>query len=211
MPATVKRKSATTSRSRGKTTSARAKTKIKVKAKAKTRIKTKPSQRPSLTEEQQKAYREFERAVSFVYKHDYAKAKAELETLAQKRADDRDLQDRARVYLNICTARLGSSPRPDSGDPYMRALVQYNEGEYAEAVSLLDKASQSGTSRSTVLYLNACAHLANGAREEGLKLLREAVQVDTDNRYRALNDPDLEEIRTDDDFLDALGDEEIGA
>ena len=207
MPAAVKRKSTTASRSRAKTTSARAKTKVKAKARA----KPKPKQKPSLTEEQQKAYREFERAVSFVYKKDYAKGKAELVTLAQKRAEDRDLLDRVRIYLNICNARLVGAPRPDTIDPYMRALVQYNEGEYAEAISLLDKASESGAGQSSVLYLNACAHLANGAHEEGLKLLREAVQVDADNRYRALNDPDLEEIRTDDDFLDALGDEEIGA
>ncbi|MCZ6777994.1 MAG: hypothetical protein O7F16_03405 [Acidobacteria bacterium] len=207
MPAAVKRKSATASRSRAKAKSTRGKTKIKAKAKA----EPKPRQKRSLTEEQQKAYREFEHAVSFVYKKDYAKGKAELETLAQKRAEDRDLLDRIRIYLNVCKTRLGGTPRPESIDPYMRALVQYNEGEYAEAISLLGKAPKSGAGWSSVLYLNACAHLANGAREEGLKLLSEAVQVDTDNRYRALNDPDLEEIRTDDDFLDALGDEEIGA
>jgi hypothetical protein len=39
-------------------------------------------------------------------------------------------------------------------------------------------------------------------------MLRDSIRLDVNNRYRALNDPDLEEIRTAEDFVDALGDEE---
>jgi tetratricopeptide (TPR) repeat protein len=201
MPTTAKRKSTAGSRSRPRAGASQAKSKPRPRAKQKT----------TLTEEQQKAYREFEHAVGYVYKKDYARAKNALETLMQKRASDRDLIDRVRVYLNVCEARLGGTTRRQAGDAYMQALVEYNEGEYEKAIELLSNARGGGADRSSVLYLHACAHLAHGNREEGLKLLRDAVQLDPDNRYRALNDPDLEEIRTDDDFLDALGDEEIGA
>jgi len=192
MRATEKRKS-TTARHRTKAAAAAA-------------SKPKPKARPKLTVEQEKAYRDFEHAVSLVYKQEYDKARGELKPLAEKYPQDRELVDRVRIYLSVCEARTQKAPRGEAADPYLQALLQYNEGEYEEALKLLDKANRGNPNDARALYLTACAHLAHGEREDGLKLLQESIRIDASNRYRALNDPDLEEIRTAEDFVDAIGD-----
>ncbi|MEE9219410.1 MAG: tetratricopeptide repeat protein [Acidobacteriota bacterium] len=180
-------------------------------ATVKARAKPRPKQKAMLTAEQKRVHREYEQAVRLVYKKEFGKARDALEVLRKKYAGDRELLDRVNMYFNVCQIRLARPSSRGTPDPYMEALFQYNEGGYEEALRLLGKASRGSANDSRVVYLCACAHLAKGDREEGLKLLREAVLIDTDNRYRALNDPDLEEIRTDEDFVDALGEEEPGA
>jgi predicted Zn-dependent protease len=168
----------------------------------------KVKQKARLTPEQEKTYREYEHAVGLVYKQEYEKARSELRALAEKHATDREFADRIRIYLGVCEARLHRPSKSESSDLYFQALVQYNEGEYDEALKLLEKAAAKEPNSPEVVYLTACAHLAHGEREEGLRMLRDSIRLDVNNRYRALNDPDLEEIRTAEDFVDALGDEE---
>lgn len=190
MRATEKRKSTTRHRARGAAAA-----------------EAKPRPKPRLTSEQEKAYREFEHAVSVLYKQEYDRARSEIKAIIEKYPQERDLQDRARIYLRVCEARAHKPGRGEGADLYLQGLVQYNEGEYEEALKILDRAAKSGPEDGRVVYLTACARLAHGDRDEGMRLLREAVRIDTTNRYRALNDPDLEEIRTAEDFLDAIGDE----
>jgi len=168
----------------------------------------KPRPKPRITPEQEKAYRELEHAVSLLYKEEYDRARSELKGMLEKYAQEREMLDRLRMYINVCEARSHRTPRGEGPDLYLQALVQYNEGEYEEALKILEKAARGDPGDARVTYLTACARLAHGEREEGLGLLREAIRMDTANRYRALNDPDLEEIRTAEDFLDAVGDEE---
>jgi tetratricopeptide (TPR) repeat protein len=194
MRATEKRKSAASAR-KGRGHAAPAAPKLRPK--------------PRLTPEQEKAYREFEHAVTLLYKQEYDRAKTGFQDILEKYPAERDLADRGRIYLKVCEGRAGRLPRGEAADPYLQAVVQYNEGEYEEALKILGRKADSKDARAT--YLTACAKLALGEREEGLRLLRESIRLDPDNRYRALNDPDLEEINTAEDFLDSLGDEERGA
>lgn len=191
MRATEKRKT-TPSRHRTRAAAAEPKPKAKVK--------------PKLSPEQEKAYREFEHAVALVYKQEYERARGELRAVAERHPQDRELLDRVRIYLKVCESRTQKNPRADSSDVYLQALLRYNEGEYEEALKMLDKTVRQTPRDPRVVYLSACARLAHGEREEGMRLLHEAVELDPANRYRALNDPDLEEIRAAEDFLDAIGD-----
>lgn len=170
----------------------------------------KPRPRPTLTAEQQKVYKEYEHAVSLVYKQEYERASSELKNLLEKHPHDRDLLDRVRIYLRVCEARTRRPQRGETAEPYLHALVLYNEGEYEEALKILDREVGASPRDARLTYLTACAHLAHGERQEGLRLLRESIRIDVNNRYRALNDPDLEEIRTAEDFVDALGEENAG-
>jgi predicted Zn-dependent protease len=192
MKATEKRKTASASR------------------KSRAAAQPKARQRPTLTAEQQKAYKEYEHAVALVYKQEFDRAAAELKSLLEKHPHDRDLTDRVRIYLRVCEARTRRPQRGEAAEPYLQALVQYNEGEYEEALKILDREVGSNPRDARLTYLTACAHLAHGERQEGLRLLRESIRLDVSNRYRALNDPDLEEIRTAEDFVDALGEENAG-
>jgi tetratricopeptide (TPR) repeat protein len=192
MKATEKRKTASASR------------------KSRAAAQPKPRPRTTLTAEQQKAYKEYEHAVSLVYKQEYARAAEELKGLVERHPHDRDLLDRTRIYLRVCEARTRRPQRGETPEPYLQALVLYNEGEYDEALKILDREVGSNQRDARLTYLTACAHLAHGERQEGLRLLRESIRLDVTNRYRALNDPDLEEIRTAEDFVDALGEENAG-
>jgi tetratricopeptide (TPR) repeat protein len=115
---------------------------------------------------------------------------------------EKELVDRARVYLKIIQekGKKESISLKTSDDYFYYSLYKINSGEYEEALKLLEKALTSGEEEARMHYLmaNACIHL--GKNEEALEHLRKAFQKDKFFKIMAQNETDFEPLWEDKKF-----------
>ena len=159
----------------------------------------------------EKALKDFERGVGLLQKQSYAEALERFEAIVGSFPQERELTDRAGVYLRICRnllERKETQPRRPE-DFFYYGVIRANEADYDEAVRLLEKALQAAPKDEKVHYVLASTLALKGERREALEHLREAIELNTTNRIYARNDPDFEPLRDDENFQNLIHPEEI--
>lgn len=158
----------------------------------------------------EKAIKELEKGMNHLHRQHYADALANFKTIVDTYPQEKELQDRAQVYLRICESRLEKKPgqpkRPE--DLFYIGVIKANEADYDQAVDYLGKALQANPQDEKIHYVLASTLALKGSREEALKHLRQAVDLNPMNRIHARNDPDFETIRDDDTAQNILYPEE---
>ena len=92
-----------------------------------------------LSKHTENARKDYDRGVSALQKKKLDEAERHFLDLIQKYPDERELVDRARVYLQICE-RQRRDPRPALTEPedfYYAAVLEKNRGNVAEAIEHL--------------------------------------------------------------------------
>lgn len=144
----------------------------------------------------------YERGVQGLQRHDYAGAAELFRTVIERYPEERELLERARLYLRVCereTAR--HSPPPETPDEQViAATVSLNAGDHAAALHHLQRAINADPSNDHAHYIMSAALSMRGRREEALEHLYRAVELNPDNRAQARQDPDLENLRDLDGF-----------
>lgn len=143
------------------------------------------------------AIRHFEQAVRALQMRDYGSAAEQLRELRERFPEEKELQDRVRLYLAICERHL-QPPPPEPCTTHERLLaatLAVNAGEAARAITLLDQVCRDDPGNDQALYLLAVAHGLNGEPHRAVPFLERAIQMDAGNRARARVDPDLEPLR----------------
>jgi tetratricopeptide (TPR) repeat protein len=79
-----------------------------------------------------------------------------------------------------------------------------NNGQYDEALDLLERALQQMPDSPKVLYARASTWSLKGNAEAAVAELRRAISVDPRVRFQATNDPDFEPIREEPAFIDII-------
>jgi tetratricopeptide (TPR) repeat protein len=148
----------------------------------------------------------YERGVQALQRHDFDAAARFFRTVLDGYPDERELLERARLYLRVCereTSRQPTAPKTPAERVYA-ATVALNSGDHAGALGHLQRALGEDPESDHAHYIMAVALGMRGRVEEALDHLRRAIGLNPENRALARQDPDLDGIRGHASFRAAL-------
>lgn len=143
------------------------------------------------------ARKEYEKGTAALQKKKYEEAEKHFRALVDGFGDERELADRARLYLAVCVRQQKAAARPagDAEDVYYAALVEKNRKNYQGAIEQL-KGSARRAADGKVPYLLACCYAQLREAENALEALEQAIAEDEGSRALARRDPDFEPLRS---------------
>jgi tetratricopeptide (TPR) repeat protein len=142
------------------------------------------------------ARKDYERAIELFHKRKLEDAASRFEDILEKHPDDKEIVDRARMYLAAC--RNGKNHHDTPTEPeelYHAAVFEKNRGNVERALELLRKSTARKDGDGRLHYLAACCHALAGDNEQALSNLKKAIAVDTQNRIQARLETDLASLR----------------
>lgn len=150
----------------------------------------------------QRALLAYNQAMKTFRKGEFVKAAELLKAFIEKHASEKELADRASIYLDICKERKRKEKvQLDTIDDYYQySVFKINQGEYKEALKLLEKALQKKPKEGKIYYLMADAYCLMGKKQECLERLKKAIQADKFFSIMAQNEADFESLRKDKKF-----------
>jgi len=163
-----------------------------------TRKKTATRATGEEAERYNKALDTFERALKNLHKGETDRARDLFQSLLKDFAEERELGERARVYLAVCDrqGRRGSSPAPRDFEEFVHyGVFNHNQGDYQKAAKYLERALELKPKSDYVHYCLAATYARLGDSKTAARHLREAVQSDAYNRVLARADEDFDPIR----------------
>jgi len=153
-------------------------------------------------DEYQKAFFAYTQAMRSFHKGDYEKAIELLKAFLDKYASEKELVDRAQIYLTICRAEQKKEKiqLKTFDDYYEYSVYRINQGDYEGALKLLEKALDMKPQEGKILYLMADAYCLMGQSEQCLENLKRAIQLDKYFSILAQNEADFESLWEDKKF-----------
>ncbi len=165
----------------------------------------KPLTLKELSRHTENAKKDFDRGVAALQKKKFEEAERNFIDLIQKYPDERELVDRARVYLAVCE-RQKNAVRLAPVEPeelYYAAVLAKNRGDVPEAIEHLKNAARkNGGGR--VDFLLACCYAQSGQADTALEHLRKAIEEDQRHRVLARHDRDFDTLRDTPEFRELL-------
>jgi tetratricopeptide (TPR) repeat protein len=148
----------------------------------------------------------YERGLQALQSKQYDKAIQLLQSVIDLFADEKELHERARLYLNVA---LRHSRPPDStphgpDERLYAATLKLNAGRYDEALELLTALERDVPPDDHVQFVLAMVHLHRGDPAEALRRLVRAVELNPANRHAAMQDAELAPLREDPGFRDTI-------
>src|ERR1043166_5537883 len=148
----------------------------------------------------------YERGLEALQRHQYQEATDILESVLRQYPEEKELQERVRLYLNVCqrhaTPRV---PAPQTIDERLyAATLSINGGQYDQAIAHLRLVRDEDPDNDHAIYMLAVAHAQRDEHAEAVAHLERAIALNPENRALARNDPDLEPLHDDDAFRAAL-------
>ncbi len=159
-----------------------------------TATRTKPPAGPSPHE---LAINVFERGFKALQQRQFGRAGQLLSSVVTNFPDEKELQERARVYLSICERQTGGpGTKPRSFEERMNAAtVAINRGAFDEGLGLLHQLESQDSASDHVQYMLCVAYTSAGDTEKALRHLRRAIELNPENRFLSTADMDLEPLR----------------
>jgi tetratricopeptide (TPR) repeat protein len=148
----------------------------------------------------------FERGFQTLQQRQFGRAAELLRSILDEYPDEKELQERARVYLNICARQSGQKePAPRSfEDRVYAATVAINRGSHDEGLTLLRKLEAEEPANDHVQFMLSIVHTLRAEPDLALSHLRQAIELNPENRFLASQDTDLEPLRRDPAFASVL-------
>lgn len=136
----------------------------------------------------------------YIQKRDWSKAKDAFRAYIDSYKDERDVAemvDRARVHMAACEDKLApAAVEPKNADEWMlQGVAASNLGQTDEALAAYSKAGAMGAPKDKVEYARAAVLSMAERHEEALEALKQAIELNRDNRVFSLSDPDFERLR----------------
>jgi len=149
----------------------------------------------------------YERGVQALQKHDFSGAASFFRTVLERYPEERELLERARLYLRVCERETSRQPAPAPKTPEERvyaATVALNSGDHSGALDHLHRALGEDPESDHAHYIMAVALGMRNRSDEAIEHLQQAIALNPENRGLAKQDPDLDTIRDHDRFQNAL-------
>jgi len=149
----------------------------------------------------------YERGVQALQRHDFAGAASFFRTVLDRYPEERELLERARLYLRVCERETSRQPAPAPKTPEERvyaATVALNSGDHNGALDHLQQALGEDPESDHAHYIMAVALGMRNRGDEAIEHLQQAIALNPDNRGLAKQDPDLDSLRNHERFRDAL-------
>jgi tetratricopeptide (TPR) repeat protein len=161
------------------------------------------------TAQQLKAYEE---GLKYFQQQKFARAKETLSRVVE--GPSKELADRARMHLRICSQRLSGplqTTAKSAEDHYNQGIAMMNLGRWDDAREHLDRARKAAPKADHIVYAMAALDCLTGEAESSMQNLKIAIQLRAENRYRARNDEDFAFLQEDPRFTELLYPEREGA
>jgi Tfp pilus assembly protein PilF len=144
----------------------------------------------------------YERGLQALQRRDFATSAELLRNVIERYPDERELLERARLYLKVCERELEpKEPTPKTPDEWVYAgTVALNAGDEATARRHLQRALTDDPRHDHAHYMMATISARRGEAAAAIEHLRQAVSLNPDNRSLARQDPELETLREQADF-----------
>lgn len=149
----------------------------------------------------------FERGFRALQQREFQEAARLFSSIFEEYPDEKELQERARVYLAICERQSGAQGAREPRTVEERinaATVSFNRGAYDEGLKHLQPLEAGHGENDHLHYMLAVAHAALGDPDMAIRHLRLAVELNADNHYLARQDADLDPLRSHPDFVALL-------
>ena len=149
----------------------------------------------------------YERGLKSLQRHDYKTAAATLESVLSRFPEEKELLERARLYLNVCLRQASpaeTAPQTVKERLYAATLA-LNGGQHDEALAHLRLVRDEDPDNDHALYMLAVAHAQRGEHAEAVVHLARAVALNPENRAMARHDPDLQPLQEDETFRSTVG------
>ena len=154
-------------------------------------------------EEYKKALSAYATGLELLQQKDWRGASRALAEFVADHTKERELSERARMYLRICAQHLDSnSLQPETfEDRCYLAVLQANKGDYKEALENLEQALEEQPGSEKAFYLKASTLALKGDRAAALQALGRSIALDEQNRIYAANNPDFNALHDDEEFI----------
>jgi len=148
----------------------------------------------------------YERGLQALQRRDFAASAEALRTVIERYPDERELLERARLYLKVCERELEpKEPAPKTADEWVyAATVALNAGDETTAHRHLQRALTEDARHDHAHYMMAVVSARRNDGVAALEHLRHAVSLNPENRSLARQDPDLDALRDEPAFKAAL-------
>jgi hypothetical protein len=139
----------------------------------------------------------YERGLQALQRRDFAASADALRNVIERYPDERELLERARLYLKVCERELEpKEPAPKTADEWAyAATVALNQGDEAAALRHLQRALTEDARHDHAHYMMAVVAARRSDAAGALDHLRQAVSLNPENRSLAKQDPELEGLR----------------
>ena len=157
-----------------------------------------PERKPTYPE----AIRVYERGIEALQRRAWSEAADRFRELMSRFPEERELHDRAQVYLRVCERELAAAAaQPRSKEERLvAATVALNAGDHQRTLTLLQDVLREDPASDLAEYMSAVVLAATGQREQAMERLRRAIELNPENRNLARQDTDLEALQDDEGF-----------
>ncbi len=149
----------------------------------------------------------YESGLQALQQRQYAEAARLLRTVVEAFPEEKELHERAQLYLNVCERQLvprDATPQTVEERVYAATLA-INAGAYDRGLSELESLSREHPDNDHVHYMLAVAHTLRRDLAPALTSLQRSVELNQENRFLAWQDADLEALREHPRFRVAVG------
>jgi tetratricopeptide (TPR) repeat protein len=140
----------------------------------------------------------YEHGMRALQEHRFQEAADAFRALQLQYPEEKELNDRARLYLAICERHLASAPEPRTlEERFYAATLALNAGDRQTALRHLSEIVEQDPNHDGALYMLGVAHALSDDRDKALSYLQRAIQQNPENKALALQDGDLERLMQD--------------
>jgi tetratricopeptide (TPR) repeat protein len=160
-----------------------------------------PLRRPTYPE----AVARYEQGIRLLQEHKYPEAASAFQSVLTKYPEEKELNDRVRLYLALCERQVKSAPEPGTIEERLyAATLALNAGDSSTALQHLGTIVNQEPDHDGALYMLAVVHTLRDDPATALTYLQRAIERNPENRSLALQDSDLERLMQDESVRAAL-------
>jgi tetratricopeptide (TPR) repeat protein len=144
----------------------------------------------------------YESGLEALQRHAFDAAAASFGEVLNRFPEEREIHERARLYLKVCERQAIARPEPPRTveEGLLSATVALNSGDFDGALSHLGRVEAEDPENDHAHYMLAVIAVARGQLPRSLEHLRRAIELNPENRSLARQDADLEALRADESF-----------
>ena len=144
------------------------------------------------------AVRLYEQALEALQRRSFQKAAANFRQLIEEFPEERELHERCQLYLKVCEreSEPPAAPPQTLEERVYAATLALNAGARDEALRHLAAAGEQDPASDHVQYMLAVARALGGETDAAVEHLRRAIELNSDNRLLAIQEPDFDPLRS---------------
>jgi predicted Zn-dependent protease len=146
-----------------------------------------------------RAMRLYEDGVTGMQKHKFEAAQKALQKLVDEYPEERELDERARLYLAVCDRELTPEVADvqTAEDRLYAATIALNSGSVDEALQHLKTVVRDEPENPRVQYMFAIAYALANEADLAVAYLERSIELEPDNRILARQEPDFDHLHED--------------